>query len=231
MDTSHKESTSCINTQHCFAPAERPTDRTDQCSNGIVLRSIHQLLTGRLVWLPTTCRICIQQQISRNYQEHTFVGQLRLHHRIQDDWSSDPSKAGEDRRNDSITLVIKERDSGRAIMTEVYCNLGRKADPNLQSSDIVWLFTRNFKTRGPSSILDYIPSRKLIIFAKIGTSAYKLALAPLMSIDNRFHMSLLESCQENHSPCKIKELPLPFQIERENRQELHEIIDSRLHQK
>src|ERR1700712_4394000 len=63
----------------------------------------------------------------------------------------------------------------------------------------------------------------------IGTSAYKLALPPLMAIHNTFHISLLEPYENNRFPSQIQEPPPPIQIEGENEYELDEIIDSRFH--
>ena len=72
-------------------------------------------------------------------------------------------------------------------------------------------------------------NRTFKILAKIGTSAYKLALPPSMAIHNSFHISLLELYQDNRFPSQIKEPPPPIQVEGEDEYELNEIIDSQLH--
>jgi len=88
---------------------------------------------------------------------------------------------------------------------------------------------RNIKTTRPSKKVDYKKIRPFKILARIGTSAYKLALPPSMAIHNTFHISLLEPYQDNQFPLQIKEPPPPIQIEGEDEYELDEIIDSRLH--
>jgi len=80
-------------TQHGFPPTNGWADRKDQCHIRTIPAGIHQLTTGRLVWLPTTSRICIQQRISRNHQEHTLLCKSRNQTRIRDDRSSDTRKA------------------------------------------------------------------------------------------------------------------------------------------
>ena len=77
--------------------------------------------------------------------------------------------------------------------------------------------------------LDYKKIRLFKILAKIGKSAYKLALTPSMAIHNTFHISLLEPYQDNRFPSQIKETPPPIRIEGEDEYELNEIIDSPLH--
>jgi len=110
-----------------------------------------------------------------------------------------------------------------------YYDLHRKPDPNLQSRDMVWLLPRNIKTTRPSKKLDYNQIGPFNILAKIGTSAYKLALPPSMAIHNTFHISLLEPYQDNPFPSQIKEPPPPIQIGGADEYELDEVIASRLH--
>jgi hypothetical protein len=123
-------------------------------------------------------------------------------------------------RNEMVAAQLRQKE---------YYDLHRKPDPNLQSGDMVWLLPRNIKTTRPSKKLDYKKIGPFKILAKIGTSAYKLALPPSMAIHNTFHISLLEPYQDNRFPSQIKEPPPPIQIEGEDEYELDEIIDSRLH--
>jgi len=89
--------------------------------------------------------------------------------------------------------------------------------------------TRNIKTTILSKRLDYKKIGPFQILAKIGTSAYKLALPPPMAIHNTFHISLLEPYQGNRFSSEIKEHPPPIQIQGEDEYLLDEIIDSRFH--
>jgi len=94
---------------------------------------------------------------------------------------------------------------------------------------MVSLLPRNIKTTRRSKKLNYKKIGPFKILAKIGTSAYKLALPPSMAIHNTFYISLLEPYQDNRFPSQIKEPPPPIQIEGEDEYELDEIIDSQLH--
>jgi len=123
-------------------------------------------------------------------------------------------------RNEMVAAQLRQKE---------YYDLHRKPDPNLQSGDMLWLLPRNIKTTRPSKKSDYKKIGPFKILAKIGTSAYRLALPPSMAIDNTFHISLLEPYQDNQFPSQIKEPPPPIQIEGEDEYELDEIIDSRLH--
>jgi len=111
-----------------------------------------------------------------------------------------------------------------------YYDLHRKAGPNLQSGDMVWVLPRNIRTTRPSKKLDYKKIGPFKILARIGTSAYKLALPPSMATQNTFHISLLEPHQDNQFPSQIKEPPPPIQIDGKDEYELDEISDSRLHE-
>jgi len=94
---------------------------------------------------------------------------------------------------------------------------------------MVWVSPRNIKTTRPSKKLDYKKIGPCKMSAKIGTSAYKLAVPPSMAIHNTFHISLLEPYQDNRFPSQIKEPLPPIKIEGEDEYELDEIIASRLH--
>jgi len=106
-----------MKTQHGFPSTNRRTDRTNQCHIGTIPTSIDQLSTGRLVWLPTTRRIRVQQRISGDHPKQPFLCKLRNQPRIRDDRSSDPRNAHKTGRNDSVTRVIKKRDGVRTITT------------------------------------------------------------------------------------------------------------------
>jgi len=110
-----------------------------------------------------------------------------------------------------------------------YKDLYRKPDPNLKSGGMVWLLPRNIKTTRPGKKVDYKKIGPFKILAKIGTSAYKLALILSMAIHSTFHISPLKPYQDNRFPSQIKEPPSPIQIEGEKVYERTEIINSRLH--
>jgi len=123
-------------------------------------------------------------------------------------------------KNEMVAAQLRQKE---------FYDLHRKPDPNLQSGDMVWLLPRNMKTTRPSKKLDYKKIGPFKILAKIGKSAYKLALPLSMAIHNTFHISLLELYKDNRFPSQIKEPPPPIQIEGEDEYELDDIIDSRLH--
>jgi len=103
MERNHGEIRNRTKTQHGFPSTNRPTDRTNQCHIGTIPTSIHQLPTGRLVWLPSTSRIWIQQRISGDHQEHTLLCKLLNKPRIRDDAALDTRKADQTGRKDSVT--------------------------------------------------------------------------------------------------------------------------------
>ena len=119
-----------------------------------------------------------------------------------------------------VTAQLRQKD---------YYDLHRKPDPTLQSGDMVWLLPCNIKTTRPLKKLDYKKIGLFKILAKMGTSAYKVALPPSMAIHNTFHISLLEPYQDNRFPSQIKEPPPPIQIEGEDEYELDQIIESQHH--
>ena len=91
-------------------------------------------------------------------------------------------------RNEMVAAQLRQKE---------YYDLHRKPDPNLQSGDMVWLLPRNFKTTRASKKLDSKKIRPFKMLAKVGTSAYKLAIPASMATHNTFHISLLEPYQDN----------------------------------
>jgi len=77
MEGNYRKIRNRMKAYHGIPPTNRPRDRKDQCHTGTISTGIHQLPTGRLVWLPTTSRICKQRRISGNHQEHTLLCKLR----------------------------------------------------------------------------------------------------------------------------------------------------------
>jgi len=121
--------------------------------------------------------------------------------------------------------LLRDEMVAAQLRQKEYYHLHRKPDLNLQSGHMVWLLPPNIKTARPSNKLHYKKIGPFTILAKIGTSAYKLALPPSMAIHNTFHISLHEPYQYNQFPSQIKELPPSIQIEGEDEYELDEIID------
>jgi len=78
-------------------------------------------------------------------------------------------------KNEMVAAQLRQKE---------YYDRHRKPDPNLQSEDRVWLLPQNIKTTRPSKKLDYKEIRPFKILAKIGTSAYKLALPPSMVLQS-----------------------------------------------
>jgi len=98
--------------------------------------------------------------------------------------AEDMTQLHESLRNEMVATQLRQQE---------YYELHRKPDPNLESGDMVWLLPRNIKTTRASKKLDFKKIRPFKILAKIGTSAYKVALPPSMAIYHTFHISLLEA--------------------------------------
>jgi len=97
-------------------------------------------------------------------------------------------------RNKMVAAQLRQKE---------YYDLCRQPNPNRQSGDMVWLLPRNIMTTRPSKKLDYKKIGPFKILAKIGTSAYKLALLPSMAIHNTFHISPLEPYQDDRFTSQI----------------------------
>lgn len=89
----------------------------------------------------------------------------------------------------------------------------------------MWLLPRNIKTTRPSKKLDYEKIGLYKIGAKIGRSAYKLEVTPLMNNHNTFHISLLEPYQDNQFASQMQNPPLSLEIDGESEYEHDKIVN------
>ena len=108
-----------------------------------------------------------------------------------------------------------------------YADRHRKPDPNWKQGNKVWLIPRNIWTTRPAKKLDYKKLGPFRILAKIGTKAYRLDLPNLMKVHPTFHISLLETYQDNPLPSQVKPPPPPIEIDGNEEYELEKILDSR----
>jgi len=129
------------------------------------------------------------------------------------------TQLNESLRNEMVAAELRKKE---------YYDLDREPDLNLQSGDTRWLLPRILKTTRPSNKMDYKKIGPFQILEKIGPSAYKLDLPHSMAIDNTFHISLIQPCQDNRFLSQMKETTPPIQREGEDEYELNKIIDSRL---
>ena len=103
----------------------------------------------------------------------------------------------------------------------------RKPDPNLKSWDMVWFLPRNVQTTRLSKKLDYKKMGQFKRIKEVGTSSQKLHLPALMTIQNTFHIGLLEPYEDNMFPSRIQTPPPPIEINGEAEYDLEDIINSR----
>ena len=123
--------------------------------------------------------------------------------------------------------VLKAEITETQMSHKEYADHHRKPDPNWKQGDKVWLIPRNIRTTRPAKKLDYKKLGPFRILAKIGTKAYKLDLPDSMKVHPTFHVSLLETYQDNPLPSQVKPPPPPIEINGNKEYELGEILDSR----
>jgi len=99
---------------------------------------------------------------------------------------------------------LRDEMVGAQLQQKEYYDLQRKPDPNLQSGDLVWLLPRNIKNTRPSKKLDYKIIGPFKILAKIGTSAYKLALPPQLPYTTHSSSPSSNLTKPTDSPQKSK---------------------------
>ena len=138
-----------------------------------------------------------------------------------------PEKSIQPKGMSQLHEVLKAEITEAQMSYKEYADRHRKPDPNWKQGDKVWLIPRNIRTTRPAKKLDYKKLGPFRILAKIGTKAYKLDLPDSMKIHPTFHVSLLETYQDNPLPSQVKPPAPPIEIDGNEEYELEEILDSR----
>ncbi|MBW0527033.1 hypothetical protein O181_066748 [Austropuccinia psidii MF-1] len=110
-----------------------------------------------------------------------------------------------------------------------YSDKGRASPPVCNPGDMVWLSSKNIKSKGPTKKLSERWLGPFPILKKISSHAYHLKLPPQWkSIHPVFHISLLEPVKTSAIPNWHQEPPPPIIIEEEEEWEVSQILDSKL---
>lgn len=108
----------------------------------------------------------------------------------------------------------------------------RSPIPPFNPGDLVWLDTRNIRTRRPMKKLDHKRIGPFPILERVSTHARRIALPlELKALHNVFHVSLLEPYTPNPFPRRTLDPPPPIDIADEHEYEVEEILDSRLNKR
>ena len=102
--------------------------------------------------------------------------------------------------------------------------------PNFQVSDLVWLNSRNIRTRRPSKKLDCRHLGPFPILEKISSHTVRLGLPlALQRIHPVFHVSLLQPTNPSIIPNRIEDPP-PLELDDDEEYEDQRILDSKVDQ-
>ncbi|MBW0573911.1 hypothetical protein O181_113626 [Austropuccinia psidii MF-1] len=108
-----------------------------------------------------------------------------------------------------------------------YADESRASLPIFKVGDMVWLFSKNIKSKRPTKKLYEICLGHLPILKKISTHGYHLKLlSQWKSIHPVFHISPLEPVKTSTIPNQHQEPPPPIIIEEEEEWEISQILDS-----
>ena len=104
----------------------------------------------------------------------------------------------------------------------------RSPIPEFKVGDLVWLDSRNIRTKRPMKKLDHKKLGPFPITEVVSTHARRLGLPiALKQIHNVFHVSLLEPHTTNPFPTRNLDPPPPIEIENDLEYEVENILDSR----
>ena len=105
-----------------------------------------------------------------------------------------------------------------------YANNKRVEGPPLQEGDVVYIATKNIKTKRPSKKLDHTRIGPFKILEKRSKNIFKLELPGSMRIHPVFHISLLEPAPRNA-------VPGPIHLDEETQQpeyEVDKVLDNKM---
>ena len=154
---------------------------------------------------------------------------------VHPEWGADP------RLNDVDVPAAKER---AAAMSETRTELEKRLEHAVKTQtkyydekhkprqyapgDMVWLSGKNIQSRRPSKKLDNKFHGPFRILKVIGEQAYRLELPATMHIHPVFHVSLLEPYKPDPARAEPPP-PLPIEVDGEERWQVSEVLDSRIH--
>jgi hypothetical protein len=98
--------------------------------------------------------------------------------------------------------------------------------PTYQPGQLVWLDTRNVRTKHPCKKLDYKSEGPFEVIKAVGRRSYKLKLPASMKIFDTFHTSLLRAAANDPLPGQRAPSPPPVIIEREGKSSLEYELDA-----
>ena len=99
--------------------------------------------------------------------------------------------------------------------------------PTFKIGDKVWLSSRNIITKRKARKLDHKYLGPLVVAARVGTLAYRLALPPQMEIHPVFHVALLFPYVSNTFEGREEPVPPITIVNGEPELEVSEVLDSR----
>ena len=96
--------------------------------------------------------------------------------------------------------------------------------------DYIWLLSRHIKIIHPYWKLNHKRLGRFKVLYRMESHAYLLELPATIKIHPVFHISLLEPCNFNPLPGQVQaKNPFPIIVNENNKWEVEEILDSRMH--
>jgi len=111
---------------------------------------------------------------------------------------------------------------------ESAANLHRQAAYSYHVGDMVWLNSKNLKTRRPAKKLDWKNLGPFRVIKKISAHAFELELPATLQVHPVFHVSLLRPAATDPLPGQHIDPPPAVEVEGFDEYEIDELLDCRL---